>query len=173
MDAAAQARSQDETDAPVTAKNDNRLIQLVTFSIAQEEFGVEILKVQEIIRTLEITRVPRAPEFVEGVINLRGKVIPIIDLRRRFGMESKVHDKDTRIIVIEINKMIVGFVVDAVSEVLRIPASTIELPPSIVSGVDSEYISGVGKLDDRLLIMIDLDKLLSPEEHGCLGSVCQ
>jgi len=173
MDAAAQARSQDETDAPVTAKNDNRLIQLVTFSIAQEEFGVEILKVQEIIRTLEITRVPRAPEFVEGVINLRGKVIPIIDLRRRFGMESKVHDKDTRIIVIEISKMIVGFVVDAVSEVLRIPASTIELTTSIVSGVDSEYISGVGKLDDRLLIMIDLDKLLSPEEHGCLGSVCQ
>ena len=150
----------------------DRLLQLVTFSIAHEEFGVEILKVQEIIRTLEITRVPRAPAFVEGVINLRGRVIPIIDLRRRFGIESKPHDKDTRIIVIEINQMVVGFVVDSVSEVLRIPASTVEAPPSIVAGIDSEYISGVGKLKDRLLIMIDLDKLLSPEEHGCLGETC-
>lgn len=147
----------------------DRLLQLVTFTIAHEEFGMDILKVQEIIRTLEITRVPRAPVFVEGVINLRGKVIPIIDLRRRFGMESKPHDKDTRIIVIEINGMIVGFVVDSVSEVLRIPASTVEPPPSIVSGIDSEYISGVGKLDNRLLIMIDLDKLLSEEEHSSLG----
>jgi len=147
----------------------DRLLQLVTFTIAEEEFGMDILKVQEIIRTLEITRVPRAPAFVEGVINLRGKVIPIIDLRRRFGMESKPHDKDTRIIVIEINGMIVGFVVDSVSEVLRIPASTVEPPPSIVSGIDSEYISGVGKLNNRLLIMIDLDKLLSEEEHQHLG----
>ena len=151
----------------------DKLLQLVTFTIANEEFGVEILKVQEIIRTLEITRVPRAPAFVEGVINLRGKVIPIIDLRRRFGIESKSHDKDTRIIVIEINQMIVGFVVDAVSEVLRIPANTVEPPPSIVSGIDSEYISGVGKLDNRLLIMIDLDKLLSEEDHSCLGAACK
>ena len=159
-------------NAEETAHGD-KLLQLVTFTIAQEEFGVEILKVQEIIRTLEITRVPRAPAFVEGVINLRGKVIPIIDLRRRFGIESKPHDKDTRIIVIEINQMIVGFVVDAVSEVLRIPANTVEPPPSIVSGIDSEYISGVGKLDNRLLIMIDLDKLLSEEDHSCLGAACK
>jgi len=154
------------------AQKDDRLLQLVTFTIANEEFGVEILKVQEIIRTLDITRVPRVPAFVEGVINLRGKVIPIIDMRRRFGIESIEHGKDTRIIVIEINHMVVGFVVDAVSEVLRIPASTVEPPPSIVAGIDSEYISGVGKLNDRLLLMIDLDKLLSQEEHGCLGEAC-
>lgn len=109
-------------------KQDDELLQLVTFSIGEEEFGVNILKVQEIIRTMEITKVPRAPEFVEGVINLRGKVIPIIDLRRRFGLVPKAHDKNTRIIVIEINNIIVGFVVDAVSEVLRIPASTVEPP---------------------------------------------
>ena len=133
-------------------KQEDELLQLVTFSIGEEEFGVNILKVQEIIRTMEITKVPRAPEFVEGVINLRGKVIPIIDLRRRFGLAPKGHDKNTRIIVIEINNIIVGFVVDAVSEVLRIPASTVEPPPPVVAGVDSDYISGVGKLEGRLLL---------------------
>jgi purine-binding chemotaxis protein CheW len=149
-------------------KQDAELMQLVTFSIGDEEFGVDILKVQEIIRMMEITKVPRAPEFVEGVINLRGKVIPIIDLRRRFGLSTRGHDKHTRIIVIEINNMIVGFVVDSVSEVLRIPFSTVEPPPPVVSGMESEYISGVGKLEDRLLILLDLDRLLS---HGELQSI--
>ena len=144
-------------------KKDAELLQLVTFSIGEEEFGVDILKVQEIIRTMEITKVPRAQDFIEGVINLHGKVIPIVDLRRRFGFSSKAHDKNTRIIVIEINNMIVGFVVDSVSEVLRIPAATVEPPPPVVAGVESEYISGVGKLQDRLLILLDLDKLLSCE----------
>lgn len=152
-------------------KKDDELLQLVTFSIGEEEFGVDILKVQEIIRTMEITKVPRAQDFVEGVINLRGKVIPIIDLRRRFGLVSKNHDKHTRIIVIEINNMIVGFVVDSVSEVLRIPAGTVEPPPPVVAGVESEYISGVGKLQDRLLILLDLDKLLSSDDLETLSQV--
>lgn len=150
-------------------KQDDELIQLVTFSIGEEEFGVDILKVQEIIRTMEITKVPRAEQFVEGVINLRGKVIPIIDLRRRFGLASKQYDKHTRIIVIEISNMIVGFVVDSVSEVLRIPSGTVEPPPAVVAGLDSEYISGVGKLHDRLLILLDLDELLSNEDMEALG----
>lgn len=152
-------------------RQDAELLQLVTFSIGDEEFGVEILKVQEIIRMLEITKVPKAPPFVEGVINLRGKVIPIIDLRKRFGMESRNHDKNTRIIVIEINAMIVGFVVDSVSEVLRLPANTVEPPPPVVAGLDSDYISGVGKLEDRLLIMLDLNRLLSCDEQEKLGGV--
>ena len=150
-------------------KQDDQLLQLVTFSIGEEEFGVNILKVQEIIRTMEITKVPRAPDFVEGVINLRGKVIPIIDLRRRFGLAPRGHDKNTRIIVIEINNIIVGFVVDAVSEVLHIPASTVEPPPPVVAGVESDYVSGVGKLQDRLLIMLDLDRLLSSEDMEALS----
>jgi purine-binding chemotaxis protein CheW len=120
---------------------------------------------------MEITKVPRAPEFVEGVINLRGKVIPIIDLRRRFGLDSKKHDKHTRIIVIEINNMIVGFIVDSVSEVLRIPAGTVEPPPPVVAGMESDYISGVGKLQDRLLILLDLDRLLSHEDMSALGTL--
>ena len=113
-------------------KSGNEILQLVTFSIGEENFGVDILKVQEIIRMMDITKVPRAPEFVEGVINLRGKVIPIIDLRRRFGRAPRPHDKDTRIIVIEMSGIIVGFVVDAVSEVLRIPKSTVEPAPPVL-----------------------------------------
>ena len=152
-------------------KRDGDIYQLVTFSIGGEEFGFDILKVMEIIRTKEITKVPKAPEFVEGVINLRGTVIPIIDLRRRFGLEPKAGDTDTRIIVIEINGMTVGFVVDSVSEVLRIPANTVEPAPAVVSGLDSDYISGVGKLEDRLLILLDLDKLLSSEDMENLAGI--
>lgn len=152
-------------------KNDDELLQLVTFKIGEEEFGVNILKVQEIIGTMDITKVPRAPAFVEGVINLRGIVIPIIDLRSRFGLKSKPGDKDTRIIVIEINKVIIGFVVDAVSEVLRIPSRTVEPPPPVVAGVESDYISGVGQLKDRLLIMLDLDRILSSEDIDMLNAM--
>ena len=151
-------------------RRDDDLLQLVTFSIGSEEFGVDILKVIEIIRTMEITKVPKAPAFVEGVINLRGLVIPIIDLRRRFGLAEKAGDSDTRIIVIEINGMSVGFVVDSVSEVLRIPANTVEPAPPVVAGVDSDYISGVGTLEDRLLILLDLDKLLSADDLESLGA---
>ena len=156
---------------PSQNKQDDGLLQLVTFSIGDEEFGVNILKVKEINRTMEITKVPRAPVFVEGVINLRGNVIPIIDLRRRFGLMPKPEDKDTRIIVIELSGIIVGFVVDAVSEVLRIPVGTVEPPPPVVAGVESDYISGVGKLKDRLLIMLDLDKILSSEDRDMLSAL--
>jgi len=139
----------------------SELLQLVSFNLGEEEYGVDILKVQEINRMLEVTQVPNVPEYVDGIINLRGKVIPIIDLRRRFGMERKEHDKNTRIVVVELNGKTVGFVVDAVREVLRIPKSVTEPPPSIVARVDAECITAVGKLDDRLLILLDLEKVLS------------
>lgn len=151
-------------------RRDANLLQLVTFNIGPEEFGVDILKVQEIIRMMEITQVPRAPSFVEGVINLRGKVIPIVDLRRRFGMQARGRDTQTRIVVVELRTMVVGFIVDTVSEVLRIQAKTVEPPPPVVAGIDSEYISGVGKLEDRLLILIDLDRLLTREEVSSLNT---
>ncbi|WP_028575893.1 chemotaxis protein CheW [Desulfonatronovibrio hydrogenovorans] len=147
------------------------ILQLVTFKVGEEEFGIEIFSVKEIIRMLDITKVPRAPDFVEGVVNLRGRVIPIIDLRRRFGLEPAERDKNTRIVVIEMEGMSVGFVVDAVSEVLRIPADTVEPPPPVVAGIDAEYISGVGKLESRLLIMLDLDKLLAADEKSVLKQV--
>jgi purine-binding chemotaxis protein CheW len=141
----------------------DELLQLVSFRIGDEEFGVDILKVQEINRMIGITRVPNAPEYVDGVINLRGKVIPIIDLRARFGMGRKEKDKNTRIVVVELDGKIVGFVVDGVSEVLRIPKSVTEPTPQLVTGVATEYITAVGKLEDRLLILLDLDKVLSAQ----------
>ena len=146
------------------------LLQLVSFNIGSEEFGVDILKVQEINRMVEITRVPQAPPYVEGVINLRGKVIPIIDLRKRFNMEEKEYDKNTRIVVVDISGNIVGMVVDSVSEVLRLPANTIEPPLEIVASINSEYIKGVAKLEDRLLIVLDLSKVIDVSEMSGVTS---
>ncbi|MGD8778861.1 MAG: chemotaxis protein CheW [Ignavibacteria bacterium] len=147
----------------------NEILQLVSFKIGDEEFGVDILKVQEIIRMIQITKVPNAPVFVEGVVNLRGRIIPVIDLRRRIGMEKRDYDKETRIVVVEISDNTVGFIVDEVSEVLRIPRSITEPPPEMVSGLDSDYITAVGKLEDRLLILLDLERILSSEEQQQLN----
>jgi len=147
------------------------LLQLVSFTIGEEEFGVEILKVQEINRMLQVTAVPNAPDYVEGVINLRGKVVPIIDLRTRLTMPRKEHDKNTRIVVVELAGSVVGFVVDAVREVLRIPRHVTEPPPAIVSGVNSDYITAVGKLEDRLLILLDLERVLTDVEKTQLSAV--
>jgi len=139
-------------------------LQLVSFNVGSEEFGVDILKVHEINRMTEITRVPKAPVFVEGVINLRGKIIPIIDLRKRFGMETKEKDKNTRIVVVEINEQTIGFVVDSVSEVIRMPMENIDDAPELVTGIDADYIKGVGKLENNLLILLDLEKVMSKQE---------
>ncbi|MFZ1685067.1 MAG: chemotaxis protein CheW [Candidatus Zixiibacteriota bacterium] len=144
-------------------------LQLVSFNIGTEEFGVEILKVQEINRMVEITKVPQAPHYVEGVINLRGKVIPIIDLRKRFNLDVKEYDKNTRIVVVDISGSIMGMIVDAVSEVLRLPSSTIEPPPEIVTGLNAEYIKGVAKLEDRLLIFLDLSRVIDAAEMASMS----
>lgn len=142
----------------------DELLQLVSFKIGAEEFGVDITKVQEINRMVEITKVPQAASYVEGVINLRGKVIPIIDLRKRMSMEIKENDKNTRIVVVDIENFVMGMIVDSVSEVLRIPVSTIEPPPDIATGMNADYIQGVAKLEDRLLIFLDLSKVINLEE---------
>lgn len=146
------------------------LIQLVSFHIDGEEFGLDILRVQEIIRIQPLTRVPNSPDFVDGVINLRGKVIPVIALRKRFGLPDQAHDKQTRIVVVEVNGNILGFIVDSVSEVLRVPAETVEPPPRL-GKVEREYVSGVGKLDDRLLILLDVDRLMSESDQAMIQEV--
>ncbi len=151
--------------------NEETILQLVTFKLENEEFGVDILKVQEINKMMNITKIPNAPFYIEGVINLRGKIIPIVDLRKKLGFESKAYDKATRIIVIELDGLVLGFVVDSVSEVLRIPGNTIEPPPTIIGGVESEYIEGVGKLDDRLLILLELKKIFAGSERKELEKV--
>jgi len=155
-----------------SGKNESgELLQLVSFKIGNEEFGVDILKVQEINKMVPITKVPNSPEFVEGVINLRGKVIPIVDLRTRLGLQKVEKNKDTRIIVVDVESRIIGFIVDSVSEVLRIPMNITEAPPALTTGIDSEFIKSVGKLEDRLLILIDLDKILSAAEKREIASV--
>ncbi len=143
---------------------DQEILQLVTFRIDEEEFGVAILEVREINRMMEVTRVPHAPGFVEGVVNLRGQVIPVVDLRKRFGLPAREHDRNTRIVVVELTDKVVGFIVDAVNEVLRVPSSLVEPPPPIVGSVDRQYIEGVVKLEDRLLILLNLHKLLGTDE---------
>lgn len=158
----------DETASNAKSLHDSHqghgdLLQLVSFHIGGEEFGLDILRVQEIIRIQALTRVPNSPDFVDGVINLRGKVIPVIALRKRFGLEELAHDKQTRIVVIEVKGNVLGFIVDSVSEVLRIPTDTVEPPPRL-GKVEREYVSGVGKLDNRLLILLDVDRLMSDSE---------
>lgn len=147
------------------------VLQLVTFRLGKEEFSLDILQVQEIIRHMELTRVPKTPDFVDGVINLRGKVIPVLDLRKRFGLGADERTNETRIIVVEVDTKTVGLKVDAVSEVLRLPADRVEAPPEMVTGVESEYIKGVGKLDGRLLILLDVEKVLSRNEKEALTAV--
>lgn len=145
--------------------------QFVSFVVAEEEFGVDILTVQEIIRPIDITRVPHAPAFVEGVVNLRGRILPVINLRTRFGFPERAQDDDTRIIVVDIEDQVVGFVTDAVREVLRIDDSTIEPAPDLAVGIDAHYLHGVAKLDDRLLILLDLAAMLSHDEISALDTL--
>jgi purine-binding chemotaxis protein CheW len=143
----------------------SELLQLISFELDSEQFGIDIKVVQEIIRLMQITKVPNSPDFVEGMINIRGRVIPVIDLRNRMGMLRKEHDNNTRIIVVELKGKTTGFIVDGVNEVLRIPVSITEVPPEIVAGVNSEFIKSVGKLEDRLLILLDLEKILTRNEE--------
>ncbi len=147
------------------------VVQVVSFHLGSEEYGVDIGQVQEIIRMVEITHVPRAPHFMEGVINLRGQLIPIIDLRTRFGMKRAEATKSTRIVVTEIGTKRVGIVVDSVSEVINIPIENVEPAPEMIAGVGTEYIQGVGKMNDRLIIMLDLTMVMSGEEKQELASL--
>lgn len=146
-------------------------IQVVSFHLGSEEYGVDISQVQEIIRMVEITHVPRAPRFMEGVINLRGQLIPIIDLRTRFGMSRTDHTKSTRIVVTEIGSKKVGIIVDSVSEVINIPMEQVEDAPDMIAGVGTEYIQGVGKVGDRLIILLDLTMVITGEEKAELDSI--
>lgn len=141
------------------------ILQLVTFRLGTEDYAVNILNVQEINRLKEITRVPNTPAYIEGVINLRGKVIPVINLRSKFGLTDKDHDTQSRIMIMEIHGITMGLVVDAVSEVLRIPANIVEATPSMASDISSEYIKGIAKLEDRLIILLDMDMLVGKAEE--------
>jgi len=154
--------------APVKVEETSgELIQLVSFSLDQEEYGVDVLKVREIIRMPVVTRVPNTPHYVEGVINLRGKVVPIICMRKKFGLSEAENDKQTRIMVMDMGGELMGFIVDAVSEVIRISGSEIQPSPSMVAdGVDQECIAGVINQAERLLVLLNLEKMFSRDEKN-------
>ncbi|MHB9154424.1 MAG: chemotaxis protein CheW [Endomicrobiales bacterium] len=139
--------------------------QLVVFNLADEEYGVTIIQIQEIIRQPEIARIPGMPAFIEGVINLRGKIIPVIDLRKRFALDEKVATDKTRVVVADAGGQTIGLVVDSVSEVVNLSLDQIEAIPPTIASVDAEYLSGVGKLDKRMVILLDLSKLLNDLER--------
>jgi purine-binding chemotaxis protein CheW len=152
--------------APATvqsSKSAAELLQIVTFQVGKEVFGLDILKVHEIIRFQPLTRVPNLPDYVEGVFNLRGKIIPVVGLRQRMGLDRLEPSITTKIVVASVKDAVLGFLVDSVSEVLRISGSTVEPAPRL-GEVKQKYVSGVGKLDSRLLLLLDLDELLSEEE---------
>ena len=142
--------------------------QVVTFHLGKEEYAIDILQVQEIVMMTEITRMPRAPRFIEGIVNLRGQMIPIIDMRKRFDMGTSEHTQDTRIIIVDIGQEIVGMIVDGVRDVIRLPDSAVSPPPPMIKGISAEYLRGIGQFDERLLIMLELGRVLTADEQEVL-----
>jgi purine-binding chemotaxis protein CheW len=151
-----------QTDARGESKSDIK--QLIGFFVGAEEYGLAILRVKEIIRLKEITRLPQSPQFVKGIINLRGDVIPILSLAEKFGLEAREAGQAARVIVAEIEGRLIGMMVDAVSQVLRIPADQIDPPPEMIGGLSRQFVQGVGKLGDRLVILLNIDRVLSSDE---------
>jgi len=146
-------------------------VKVIVFRLKDEEYGVEVNQVKSIEKLEHITRVPRTPKFVKGVINLRGVVTPIIDLRNRFGIEEAPHTDSTRIIIVAVGELEVGLIVDAANDVIDIPVNAIEPPPEVVGGVEAAYLRGVAKLEKRLLILLNLDKVLNTDEIKQLDSL--
>lgn len=147
------------------------VIQWVTFRLDNETYGINVMQVQEVLRVTEIAPVPGSPNYVLGIINLRGNVVTVIDTRQRFGLVPREMDDSTRIVIIEVNKQVVGILVDSVAEVVDLRASEIETAPNVGSDESSKYIQGVSSRDEELLILIDLNKFLSSEEWKEMGSI--
>lgn len=154
---------QTETKKSAKSWNNVDIIQVVAFQLAEAEYAVEISNVQEINRLLNITRVPKAPAYIEGVINLRGNIIPVINLHKKFNLESQSFDEDTRIIVFQFNDIKAAVIVDSVSEVIQIERDNVEETTSIYSSIDTEAIKGMAKIEERVLILLDLERMLNAE----------
>ncbi len=150
-------------DILVDYREDSRESQIITFNLG-EEYGVPISQVREIVRVAGITRVPNSPVYMEGVINLRGRVLPVLNLRKRLKLQVCDLSKSSRIIVTEVGSKVIGLLVDAVSHVVRVPAQAVEAPPEEVLEVDTDYLTGVCKLKERLIILLDLEQLLKREK---------
>ncbi|MDD4680115.1 MAG: chemotaxis protein CheW [Clostridia bacterium] len=146
-------------------------MQLVIFCLGKEEYGVDIMQIKEIVPYKEPVKVPSTPLFIEGVINLRGEIIPIVNLKKRFNISGDTIGEQTRIIVMNIESKKVGFIVDEASEVITINNENIEKAPEIIVGIDRKYITGIGKVEERILIILDLDKLFNEKEQEELEAV--
>lgn len=144
------------------------LKQFVVFSLLNEKYAIDIMKVDEIIRMMEITTIPKAEYYIEGIINLRGKVIPVIDLKKKFGLETKEYDKYTRIMVVNIRDKKIGFIVDEVDEVMRIDEDDIDSTSTFTSNINDNFIIGVVKTEKGLIVIIDIEKVVSNEETAGL-----
>src|ERR1700674_5461592 len=149
----------------------NRELHIVGFRVGRETYGVPIASLREIVRVPDITAVPDAPDYVEGVINLRGKIVPVVDLRKRFGEVEIRPTKKNRILVAEVDHKMVGLMVDAASEVIKLPESDVEQAPNVFEEGELNYVTGVGKLAGRLIILIDLNRILKKGELRRLGEV--
>ena len=141
------------------------MLQLVTFKLAGQKYAVDILKVQEINNMKEITTIPNAPHFLEGAVNLRGKVIPVLNLRKKFSLEVRNLSELDKIVIMDIRGVIMGTIVDSVSDVLRIAKDVVEPPPPVSANVSSRFIAGIAKLEEGLVILLDMDQLLDQGEH--------
>ena len=141
--------------------------QLITFNLMEEEYGIDILQVEGInrLKEISITRVPRAEQFIEGVINLRGNVIPIIDLRKRFDLGSTPKDRDARIIVVQIEEKLIGLLVDRVNEVVSVNTNNIGPPPEEVTQIDTQFLDGIARLKERLILVLNVHEMLSSKEQ--------
>jgi purine-binding chemotaxis protein CheW len=150
-------------------RGDNLVMQLVGFRLDNEDYAIAITKIQEIILMKPITRIPEVPAFIEGLINLRGSVIPIVNLRKRFGLPARDVDDETRTIVVNIHDKTVGCIVDAVTQVMRISREEIQPPPLSVLAISHQYIAGLARLEDRLLIILDIDRLFDEQSAVVSG----
>ncbi|OJW13059.1 MAG: chemotaxis protein CheW [Planctomycetales bacterium 71-10] len=156
--------SQDARSTPTAARGDNPVLQFVGFRLGDEDYAIAITKIQEIILMKPITRLPQAPDYIEGLINLRGAVIPVVSLRKRFGLPARELDDETRTIVVNVHEKTVGCVVDAVTQVMRINRDQIQPSPLGSAAGSCRYVSGLAQLDERLLIMLDVEKLFQFDE---------
>ncbi len=153
----------DKYDQRTKVANFDDYIQVVSFLVGEEEYGIEILYIHEINKIAHITRVPNVPRFIKGIMNLRGNVIPVVNLREKFGLREKAYDENSRIIVVELEQKLVAFIVDAVQQTLRIRKVDVEMAAEMIDGISKDYISGVAKYQDRLVILLQLSHRLLEE----------
>ncbi len=151
--------------------NDGAVVQMAVFLLEDQPYGVDIHKIKQIIRPLKITRLPQGPQFLEGVVDLRGVVIPVVDMRKRFSLPPLDEEKERKVIIVSVSRKILGIIVDEVTEVISVSKKELQPPPSVIRGVEADYLNAVCKYNDNILLILNLDELLTSEEKVSLEAV--